>query len=817
MTDDSRKIVRIFLASPGGLEKERELASRIVGEINSSHAEKWGCALELIGWEQTLPGYDRAQSVINRDLDKCQYFVGLMSDHWGSPPEDSEGNYSSGFEEEFERAKGHNETGVMKDIALYFKEIPTARLRDPGDSLKKVIEFKESITKARKPLFQEFQSADGFGIQIRRYLESIGWKESPLNHLIESQSARSIQPEEEYEEQDVPASQNGFIEPSASEFLNELLARPPEWDATSSTEVARLRLLGVANNRNGNDEVVLGNHDANLLFIARNEMEFSGKELRALIETGVAGYGQQNVPLWYWLKEYESPEDSLSRLDILSWVSDGEVKKNAIRLLQLLQAPVPSVGGFDRTKMLTSWVLDEDNPDACLAGIDYLRTDGLAEDAEFIVENLSSFLDQQKEKAIEAALFILARKSRSDALEVAVKLDPNSISESAADTLFDEPSALTTNQLKKCTSLKADFLRKHSVSILIERHALDVETLRKFISDSDFSIRRIAIQRLVKIGEELSENSIRQTLIKRPRNQSAFSGLFANSNRADDSEYELYKKNQLVHMEHDELLARYKSSSVFDELEAEVLFNRFGKRYKNELLKNIKDGFASHFESKLQEFAQKVGHDDVQIEKTRGISGFIRQKLTTAALDSLCKINSKSDISIVRKAIRENELFFSKTVLAYLGKHGNWNDKEVILSYSDKYAAGKATLRLWSEPRYPDIASALYSIGRGRLVDLLKLELHEEILAEIFNCLTQKNIRSLDRPFLVELLNRKNDRARVNLAKKCVVHLTKPDLKLLLDGYCKEGESRFYNVVHWLDLGTTMPRSTARKVVNSCR
>ena len=74
----SIKVVKVFIGSPGGLDTERQAAQRIVSEVNRSHSEHWGCQLKLVGWEETLPGYRRAQSLINQDLDKCEYFVGVL-------------------------------------------------------------------------------------------------------------------------------------------------------------------------------------------------------------------------------------------------------------------------------------------------------------------------------------------------------------------------------------------------------------------------------------------------------------------------------------------------------------------------------------------------------------------------------------------------------------------------------------------------------------------------------------------------------------------------------------------------------------------
>ena len=54
---DSRKIVKVFLASPGDLENERRTAKKVVDEFNSLWADDTGYQVELVGWEDTVSKY----------------------------------------------------------------------------------------------------------------------------------------------------------------------------------------------------------------------------------------------------------------------------------------------------------------------------------------------------------------------------------------------------------------------------------------------------------------------------------------------------------------------------------------------------------------------------------------------------------------------------------------------------------------------------------------------------------------------------------------------------------------------------------------
>ena len=136
----TRNIVKVFLASPGGLKEERLAAKSVVDEFNKLWADFLGYQIQLVGWEDTVSRVGRPQNVINRDLEQCEYFIGIMGTRWGTPPEES-GPYTSGFEEEFRTSISRREETGRPEISLLFKNIDQDLLDDPGDELKKGAEI----------------------------------------------------------------------------------------------------------------------------------------------------------------------------------------------------------------------------------------------------------------------------------------------------------------------------------------------------------------------------------------------------------------------------------------------------------------------------------------------------------------------------------------------------------------------------------------------------------------------------------------------------------------------------------------------------
>src|SRR5207249_2085136 len=106
---------KIFIASPGGLDDERQEFRRIINEYNETDAIEDGVLFVPVGWEVARAGLGRPQELINEIVRGCDYLVLVLHDRWGTAPSDS-GPYSSGTEEEFHIAGECIRTGTMRDV-----------------------------------------------------------------------------------------------------------------------------------------------------------------------------------------------------------------------------------------------------------------------------------------------------------------------------------------------------------------------------------------------------------------------------------------------------------------------------------------------------------------------------------------------------------------------------------------------------------------------------------------------------------------------------------------------------------------------------
>lgn len=145
----------VFIGSPKDVEKERKICRKIIEEINETKAHSKGKHLSIAEGECALIGKGRPQERINdEELKKSNLCIFILWKRFGSDT----GEYSSGTEEEFNIAMKDKE----KEVMLFCREIPKDYKDDPGEQLKKVLEFKETVKKEKELLYGEYKNHKDF-------------------------------------------------------------------------------------------------------------------------------------------------------------------------------------------------------------------------------------------------------------------------------------------------------------------------------------------------------------------------------------------------------------------------------------------------------------------------------------------------------------------------------------------------------------------------------------------------------------------------------------------------------------------------------
>lgn len=167
--------IRVFLASSNDMMKYREMAQRIIDEINQSIGEHFGFSVQLFRWEKNvIPDMGRPQSIIfdQSGFDDIDIFVGILGSRFGTPTGGLDNNnqeYESGTQEEYERAYLNFQKNGKPRIMVFHNETPLKPGSfDVGQYIKVQNFLQKFDASSETPgIFQSFKSAPGFQHEFR--------------------------------------------------------------------------------------------------------------------------------------------------------------------------------------------------------------------------------------------------------------------------------------------------------------------------------------------------------------------------------------------------------------------------------------------------------------------------------------------------------------------------------------------------------------------------------------------------------------------------------------------------------------------------
>jgi hypothetical protein len=296
----ARDVIPIFIASPGDVRVEREVAQEVVARVNKDLTSKFDLYLDLYGWEEQPPGFGRPQGQINPQVEEAELFIGLLWRSWGTPP--GEG-HTSGFEEEFALACDRRKDGELPEVWLFFRDVEAGQLKDPGKELKKVLAFRKRVERERIALYHTYEDEAHWGDKLYSLL--VQYVATRVAKAESDEPARSPASSDSDSDAAPPAAEDGGAGASTVQRLQALdnvkaaltedsSRRPDLLDATrlliaSFTWVSSRTLE------------VLGTHEQNLIYALRAELDLTVDERIQLVRSMLLGEGVR--PGWYWLSE----------------------------------------------------------------------------------------------------------------------------------------------------------------------------------------------------------------------------------------------------------------------------------------------------------------------------------------------------------------------------------------------------------------------------------------------------------------------------------------------------------------------------------
>lgn len=164
--------LKILLASPGDVAKERRYVDEVVDEVNRTVAAKKGFWFRVIRSERdAFPGYGKdGQAILNEQIGDMQQYELLVSMLWnriGTPTPRAD----SGTLEEVERAVKSWLRKRKPQIWIYFRQSAAHfATEEELEQRKGVLAFRAKFQKEKRGLFQDYKSPADFCKQFREQL-----------------------------------------------------------------------------------------------------------------------------------------------------------------------------------------------------------------------------------------------------------------------------------------------------------------------------------------------------------------------------------------------------------------------------------------------------------------------------------------------------------------------------------------------------------------------------------------------------------------------------------------------------------------------
>jgi hypothetical protein len=807
----NRKVISFFLASPGDLILERKIAKQVADELNSMLSLKFNIHIELVGWEDTVSSAGRPQEIINRDLQRCDVFIGLLWKRWGSAP-DNESKYESGFEEEFTIATTGNKKYKKPLISLFFKKIDTTALSDPGEQLQKVIRFRKKIIDEKALLFQEFEAKEEFESIIRKCISNYVLEHIETN---DAQPQATHAPEAERESVKSDQSKESFdfspIKGKSANFIQSILRR--SGDASNRArldpfEVARLRLISNGLGDSQNDSSYLGTHDANLIYKYKDRCDFEDQELLGLLQSGAKNLKYENIPIWYWLQHPQNEYYNLSFLTLTIPESDYSIVSSVLDLMTLTGAGIALDEFFERQDYVRNWLSEKRNSSIKNSALRYLSEKGIEDDLVEIQKEIVKNSSQTIALAYEAYVSIKLRTGLSAGLDSVNELQPAAISSDLIDRLFESHTHISTNELIRTVENRNKTIRAKAVETLLLRDSLPPHLIEMIQQDPEPSVRALAIPGLLKQGATLSEDEAKAIIMKDP----------SKATNEETLAWSKYQPKILAAMDSAELERKmHRFLPLNSDAYIELARRRINTK-RTELTQNLSDRYESFYQKHLHLWAEATNDDPSTVLKEfDSLKQYIIGKLIRNTLTVLVEAKSKKDLLIVRASLADPLISPVESDLEYLYSFGEWQDISLVVNLIRRFnpAVGRSLLGGGEISREVQVlgVKTILKLGRNRLADVLALDCPSIVKRNIITSMKDRDFVSFGDDVILELLNNDDSEIRKHCVLKCAKAYSRARLLVVFNKY-NGADQIFYNVIHWFDFGLYGSKEQVKAVFN---
>jgi hypothetical protein len=791
----NRQVLTVFLASPGDLSEERVAAQEIVANINGILARaRLGWQIDLQKWEDTTPGFGRPQQIINEMVDSCGLFIGILWERWGQPT--GSATFTSGFEEEFERAKARKISSGDPEIWLVFKTIDPQKTGDPGPQLARVLQFRKEQIDLKQFLFHDVVDLDDWKKRLNNWLMEYVLK-------IAVASTKTPSDAESVPSVDRKGSSDTLEDPSSKYIPTDLQRLPEQLSQVFNSgnleflkqdagllkdfDVVRLYLLSFAWLSRRKTAETLSVHQMNALYQFRAELKLTDDEtdqlFRALVEQS-----DSLIPGWYWFRHFSVDQLRTSLLDLANVDPSASVRLGAMRLLTRSGIVITPDDYFQLPLTDDSFMVRQ-------AAYAYLGEHAGLDSMSFI-EMLQNWEKDKSGTNIEdVKLKIVARFEPARAFSNAVSSPTRYLSDDEVNIISGCVKFADVESLMKAVNEPSRVtVREMALRELVDRDSLPKEFARSLLEDPSRVIRAMALESLARLGELPPIEEVQKLLAKEP--DLGFSGLLGAMKPAPEN----------VMSEEDIIATNYNSRTVGEVLKdinwwgpgrpeayramALFHFDEFSARIRQDLKDNFEPLRLASLEVLRTEWQRDFPEQPIEnyLDKIGEYDDFIRSRFIEAALAGIARNGTPTDVEYARAFLASDKYYLRDAAVAVVCRLGDSSDIPELLRISRES---------WGTMRLKTAEAALrFSTAPVSLALELKNDSDSAVSRMAFERLLQDESSPV-RTLFGELLNSDNDANRMRAVEYSKKHLN-DDLKdLLLQ--CIAQDTYYYNVITWLD------------------
>ncbi|MFH1893633.1 MAG: HEAT repeat domain-containing protein [Candidatus Zixiibacteriota bacterium] len=803
---EQARIVNVFIASPGEVEKERDSAERAINKQNDTIGRKLKVILAVDRYEKLAPGAGQPQELINRSLDRCDLFIGIVGERWGSPPDDA-GKYTSGFESEFYRAlQRRNETG-RPEIWPFFKKVDSAREADAGPQLEKVIAFRKQVEEKRLALFRWYEDPSDLERQLLTLLpeyvvnratesgrgetESTTTQRSELvtHNAVQSGSA-GIQTERTF------GSQLTDMVSRLGSDVADLISSGGEHDPEALTgfDIMRLSLLARSWYSRFHAYVLLSTHEINSLYKLRDVLITTEME-RKLISRSTIGHSYK--PNWYWSRQQSLDTCIRGAFYLASDDFNSEVQERALWFLTWARAH-PKAFDVD-IERFAYFTLGHESPDVSAAAQAFFEEVGEIDDIPILESGINASPEPTTEIVDKIRFAINAKNRPTDAFKYLLtrKADPEF---GVIERLIDGSNLIENDQLEHALDHNSAAMRVFAARELSKRDTLTINKARSMLSDSSLAVRAVCCKYLIRSGAQIEPDHVSAWFA--PQKSSFKFAVFNNNWQFKDDvlrevfgTWEAERLLDLVDWSAENVLAyeglllhhfELVSGSIRSDLSE--ITKRTAETFRMQLKHDLRH---SHPSAEIMADAEK--HLDMVMASAEvgPVLDAIAGKYIAAVLRALSSFGEASDIQIGRQYLIHTSYNVRQEAIRLVGQFGDESDAELLLAivesddFSLRLPAAAAALRL--SPGIAGAAPRLLKLGDPAMTTMCLRSLWDCDVPDVMRLIGDNKLLHSSAPGTREA------------AIAYIAHnLDAKGLEKLLDEFL-QNTTYFYDVVVWFD------------------